>query len=83
MGNFDLKLSGLRLHIDLLHEMQLIKFFDSLRTNIKGWFIIDHCSLERAVSTKGSEVTSQLSGTAQLKAECVGGWITMKKKGTL
>ncbi len=81
-GNFELRLSGLSLHVDLLHEMQLIKFFDSLRTNIKGWFIIDHCTLERAASNTGTAVSSQLNGSAQLKAECSGGWITMKKKGS-
>jgi hypothetical protein len=82
LGNFEPKLSGLTLHIDLLHEMQLIKFFDALRTDIKGWFIIDHCTLERAGSNNGTQVTSPQNGAAQLKAECAGGWITMKKKGS-
>jgi len=81
-GNFELKLSGLSLHLDLLHEMQLIKFFDALRTDIKGWFIIDHCTLERAGASNGTEATAPLNGAAQLKAECTGGWITMKKKGS-
>lgn len=81
-GNFELKLSGLSLHLDLLHEMQLIKFFEALRTNIKGWFIIDHCTLERAGSGSGTEASAALTGAAQLKAECTGGWITMKKKGS-
>jgi hypothetical protein len=78
LGNFELKLSGLNLQLDLLHEIQLIKFFDALRSNIRGWFIIDHCTLERAGATTPGEVST----APQLKAECGGGWITMKKKGT-
>jgi hypothetical protein len=78
VGNFELKLSGLNLQLDLLHEMQLIKFFDALRSNIKGWFIIDHCSLERS----GTNTPGEVSSTPHLKADCSGGWITMKKKGT-
>ncbi len=78
LGNYELKLSGLNLQLDLLHEMQLIKFFDALRSNIRGWFIIDHCTLERS----GANTPGEVSSAPQLKAECGGGWITMKKKGT-
>jgi hypothetical protein len=78
MGNFDLNLSGLNLQLDLQHEMQLIKFFDALRSNIRGWFIIDHCTLDRAVTNNSGEIQP----LTQLKADCAGGWITMKKKGT-
>lgn len=73
-GNFDLQLSGLNLQLDLLHEMQLLRILYALRSNIKGWFIIDHCTLERSTATSSS--------LARLKAECAGGWITMKIKGT-
>jgi hypothetical protein len=70
-GDFELKLSGLNLQLDVLHEMQLIRFLDALRSNIKGWFIIDHCSLERS---------STVTAFSNIKAECAGGWITMQKK---
>ena len=86
VGNYELKLSGLSLQIELLHEMQLIKFFDALRSNIKGWFIIDHCTLERAVTTNASDSNAAAPASpnlnSPLKAECVGGWVTMKKKGS-
>ena len=68
-GNFDLKLSAMALQLELLHEGQLINFFDSLRHDMSGWFILDRCTLER------SSVT-----TAQLKAECTGGWLTMTNR---
>ncbi len=73
-GNFELKLSNMTLQFDLLHEGQLINFFDTLRTDIKGWFILDHCALERSA-------TAPETGTApQLKAECTGGWLTLKNR---
>jgi len=68
-GNFDLKLSAMTLQLELLHEGQLINFFNSLRTDLNGWFILDKCTLERS------------SGTgAQLKADCAGGWLTLKNR---
>lgn len=71
-GNYDLKQSTMTLQIDLLHEEQLISFFDGLRKNIKGWFMLDHCSLQRTTASAGS--------AAQLKAECTGSWLTIKNR---
>ena len=68
-GNFDLLFSPMTLQIELLHEGQLINFFDSLRRDIGGWFILEKCTLTR------SDV-----GVAQLKADCAGGWLTMKNR---
>jgi hypothetical protein len=68
-GNFDLKLSPMKLQIELLHEGQLMNLFASLRGDMNGWFILDQCTLERS------------SGSyAQLKADCAGGWLTMKNR---
>lgn len=71
-GNFELKQSVMTLQIDLLHEEQLINFFDSFRSQMKGWFMLDHCALERTAATGTS--------AAQLKADCAGGWITLKNR---
>lgn len=68
-GNFDLKLSAMTLQLELLHEGQLINFFDSLRSDMNGWLILDKCMLERSSGT-----------AAQLKADCTGGWLTMKNR---
>lgn len=73
-GNFDLKQSAMSLQMDLLHEQQLISYFDSLRSEIKGWFMLDQCALERSAATAVS--------TAQLKATCSGSWITIKNRNT-
>jgi hypothetical protein len=68
-GNFDLKHSAMTLQIELLHEGQLINLFDSLRRDMNGWFILEKCTLEPIVGT-----------SARLKADCAGGWLTMKNR---
>jgi hypothetical protein len=68
-GNFDLLYSPMTLQIDLLHEGQLISLFDSMRRDIDGWFILERCTL-----------TPSIVGTAQLQANCAGGWLTMKNR---
>lgn len=68
-GNYDLKFSPMKLQLDLLHEGQFINFFDSLRRDVHGWFILDKCTLERSTGS-----------FANLKAECEGGWLTMKNR---
>jgi hypothetical protein len=70
-GNFKLSRSSMSLKIDLLHEEQLLHLFADMRSKLNGWFMVDGCSLSHA-------------GTADemspLKAECTGGWFTMKNK---
>ena len=72
-GNFKLNMSDMSLQFDLLHEVQLMDFFDTLRTDINGRFILDHCAMERNTAP---------DATAQLKAECTGGWLTLKNRNT-
>lgn len=68
-GNFDLKFSPMKLQIELLHEGQLFNFFDSLRRDMNGWFILEQCTLERSTNAN-----------AQLKADCNGGWLTLNNR---
>lgn len=68
-GNFALNISDMTVQLDLLHEGQLIRFFNALHSGIKGWFILEDCTLER--STDSTPHT-------QLKADCGGGWLTLK-----
>lgn len=68
-GNFEPQLSAMTLQFELLHEGQLINFFDSLRRDINGWFILDKCTMEWSAGA-----------TAQLKADCAGGWLTLKNR---
>ncbi len=71
-GNFNINYSEMKLQFDLLHEEQLIDFFDALRSQIKGWYQLDSCSLHRNETEGGVG--------AQLKAECDGGWVTLKNR---
>ena len=70
-GNFSLSFSPMSLQIELLHEEQLLRFFDTLDTRLPGWFLLDQCSLTRNENSAG--------GTP-LAAECGGGWFTMKNR---
>lgn len=74
-GNFEIKYSEMKLQLDLLHEGQLFDFYDALRDQIKGWYQLDSCSILRT-HWEGQ------SGSTQLRAECNGGWITLKNRST-
>lgn len=74
-GNFDVRYSEMTLQFDLLHEAQLLNFFDALHSQINGRYQLAGCTLQR--------VTAPLPGSPQLKAECSGGWITLKNRNAL
>ena len=76
--NFDIRYSEMRLQFDLLHETQLLNFFDALRASINGRYQLDGCTLQRAGAGNEDEQTSVI----RLKAECNGGWITLKNRNT-
>ncbi len=70
-GNFQLSRSGMTLQLDLLHEEQLLRLLNTMHTKMNGWFMLDGCSLSRIGAA--DELTP-------LKAECTGGWFTMKSR---
>jgi hypothetical protein len=72
-GNFQLSRSNMTLQIDLLHEEQLLHLFADMRKQMSGWFMLDGCTLTR---------TGAADTTAPLKAECSGGWLTMKTRNS-
>ncbi len=77
-GNYALNMSAMTLSFDLLHEGQLVKFFDALRSNVRGFYMLDGCTVERL---SGPEAGSAATGLAtSLKAECHGEWITLKNR---
>lgn len=80
-GNFDIHYSEMKLQFDLLHEGQLLNFFDALRTNIKGQYQLEGCSLQRSVAAIDKDHDTP-AAAAYLKAECSGGWITLKNRNT-
>ncbi len=70
-GNFTLNVSPMTLQIDLLHEQQLLNLLDAIHTNMPGWFLLEQCSIEGANNAEPG---------ATLKAQCAGGWLTMKSR---
>lgn len=77
-GNFDIRYSEMKLQFDLLHEAQLLDFFDALRATINGRYQLEGCTLQRI----GADNEGEQAGMARLKAECSGGWITLKNRNT-
>lgn len=75
-GNFDIHYSEMKLQLDLLHEGQLSNFFAALSNQIKGWYQLEGCTLQRATPDSGASATA----ATHLKAECSGGWITLKNR---
>lgn len=75
-GSFDIHYSEMKLQFDLLHEGQLLDFFAALRGQIKGWYQLEGCTLKRvhALPERGDH------RVPQLKAECSGGWVTLKNR---
>lgn len=71
-GNFDIRYSEMKLQFGLLHEGQLLDFFDLLNQRIKGRYQLAGCTLHRG---SDGEVNS-----VNLSAECTGGWITFKNR---
>lgn len=70
-GNFALNRSAMSLQVDMLHEEQLLHLFSEMRRKMPGWFMLDGCTLSVAGNT---------DDLAPLKAECTGGWFTMKNR---
>jgi hypothetical protein len=70
-GNFILSRSSMSMQIDLLHEEQLLHLFADMHSKLNGWFMLDGCTLSRTIAT---------DEMSPLKADCTGGWFTMKNK---
>ena len=75
-GNYDIHYSETKLQFDLLHEGQLFKFFDALRSQINGRYQLEGCTMQRVAR---NEESAAASGT-NIQAECTGGWITLKNR---
>ena len=75
-GNFDIHYSEMKLQFDLLHEGQLLNFIDAMRNQIKGQFQLEGCTMQRVAT---NEIPTSIAGV-NIKAECNGGWITLKNR---
>jgi hypothetical protein len=75
-SNFDIHYSEMKLQFDLLHEGQLLNFFAALSSQIKGRYQLEGCTLQRSAA----EVNAATPTATHIKAECSGGWITLKNR---
>jgi len=73
-NSFDLHRSNMTLDISLLHEGQLLNFFDALSEEAKGMYLLESCTLTR------NDLVRQLRFIPNLQAECTLGWITLNEK---
>lgn len=69
LGDYQLQGSRMRLHMDLLHEMDLFDFFDDLRR--RSFFAVQDCSIKRLGVAAGAV------GAPTLGADCTLNWITL------
>ena len=84
-GNFDIGYSEMKLQFELLHEGQLLNFINALRKQIKGQYQLEGCAMQRASTASannddGDEDDNTPPTATNIKAECVGGWITLKNR---
>jgi len=65
--------SEMKMHFGLLHEDQLLDFFDALGVEDAGWFRLESCTLQRDATNDAQII---------LRAECNGRWITLGREGS-
>ena len=69
LGEYQLHGSRMRLHMDLLHEMDLFNFLDDLRQ--RSFFAVQDCAIKRLGRAAGAV------GGPTLGADCTLNWITL------
>jgi hypothetical protein len=77
LGEYQLRGSRMRLHMELLHEMDLFDFFASLHA--RGFFAAQDCSIKRLATATSAQGSAEAPGAggATLGADCTLNWITM------
>ncbi|MBX9904401.1 MAG: hypothetical protein K2Y31_08605 [Burkholderiales bacterium] len=69
-GQFALRQSVMKLEFQLLHELDLLRFFDALRAQNSGLFQLDQCMMRR------TEITAAIRYQPNIAAKCQLTWIT-------
>jgi len=83
MEELDLGISPMKLDLGLLHEGQLLGFFDALRAKADGWYVLESCSLSRNDGRndgRNASADAELRWAANVQAQCALGWVTLKEK---
>lgn len=72
-GQYQLRGSRMTLHMDLLHEMDLLNLLDDLRQ--RGHFAVQACRMQRIAMQQG------LAEAARLSAGCTLNWFSLGRPG--
>ena len=70
MGQYQLRGSRMQLHLDLLHELDLLNLLDDLRQ--AGYFAVQECTLKR-----NGAGGPPAGATSALSADCSLLWLTL------
>lgn len=73
-GGFEIMSSQMHLQLQLLHEGELLAFLAELRNAVQALVQVRSCSIERIARGAADPANS-----AQLKAECILEWITLRE----
>ena len=68
---YDFMVSNMQLHMQLLHEEDLLNFFAYLRANVRAYLRVNKCDVQRNAAP---------GSAAQLRADCSVDWITLSEK---
>lgn len=71
-SSLSLRASEMKLTLTLLHEGQLVAFFDDLRAQAKGLYLLQGCRIGRIAAAR------ELTYGPQLSADCTLLWVTLK-----
>jgi len=82
-GNFEIHHSEMKLQLELLHEGQLLNFFNAMHEQIAGYYQLDSCKLNRVDRLTNTDDAPALEAKTNIMAECSGGWITLKNRNAL
>lgn len=72
--NFELKASDMTLELNLLHEGKLQGFLDDLQREAVGFYLVDHCKVDRIAPVV------EMRYAPQIKAECLLNWLTLQEQ---
>ena len=73
-GGFDIMSSQMRLHLQLLHEGELLAFLADLRKAVQAVVQVRSCAIDRIPADAANR-----SNNAQLQVECTLEWISLRE----
>jgi hypothetical protein len=80
-GDLQLRQTNMKLRLKLLHEDDLMRFFDHLAAQNVGIFSIDECSLQRLGEVTPNSATLAARMQPNLQADCQVSWFTVSTAG--